>query len=167
MTGITIPKRPTWNGKTAATITEQARSHAYIYGPRDFPTGLSAGAGWATTPESQNDYGGGGYSLINGNGSWQEWNLGVLKAGTWSVGFWASRGTDRGIIQWSMNGTNFGSTLDRYNNASQQNAPIIDTTVNLIGTGLYTLRMTITGKNASSTDYKIYTHLIALDRTGA
>lgn len=167
MPGIPLVKKPTWQGKTAALVSEQARSHVFIYAPRDFPTDLSAGASWNADPADSGDYGGGGYSVIQGNGSWQEWNIGNLKAGTWNIGFWASKGVSRAIFQFSINGTNLGAAQDRYNNALLQLAPVVDIPFTLLASGLCVLRMTNTGKNAASSGYDTVVHLITLDRTGA
>jgi len=75
-----------------------------------------------------------------------------VTAGTYQVQMEYKGLTSRGILQLSVDGTNLGSTLDQY--ASGQTYPTTTFgTVTFSSAGTHTVKLTVTGKNASSSGY--------------
>jgi hypothetical protein len=76
----------------------------------------------------------------------------LLKAGTYDVFVLGITANNRGIIDWSMDGSNFISGQDWYNGSDQYN--IIKTgTVTIADDGRHLLKATVNGKNGSSSNY--------------
>ncbi len=75
-----------------------------------------------------------------------------VTAGTYQVQMEYKGLTSRGIQQLSVYGSNQGSTLDEYS-AGQTYPTTTFGTVTFSSTGTHTIKLTVTGKNASSTGY--------------
>lgn len=98
------------------------------------------------------------------DGDYQEWVVN-LAAGTYTLTSVYVRGTDRGIVRWSLDGTSLG-TIDNYGSA-QNNTVTEITGITVAADGNYTLRAAVDGKNASSTDYRSTQQSVTMTRTGA
>ena len=86
-------------------------------------------------------------------GQYVTFTVNVATAGTYDVRYSTKEYSTRGIAQLSINGTNVGAAQDQY-------APCCGTYVtydlgnyNFTTVGNYSFKFTVTGKNASSTDY--------------
>jgi hypothetical protein len=86
-------------------------------------------------------------------GQYVTFTVNVATAGTYDVKYSTKEYSTRGIAQLSINGTNVGAAQDQY-------APCCGTYVtydlgnyNFATAGNYSFKFTVTGKNASSTDY--------------
>ena len=97
---------------------------------------------------------GGKWVLLSatGTGQYIDYAIPSVAAGTYQVQMeWKGLGS-RGILQLSVDGTNLGSTLDQYSSSA-----IYPTTtfgnVTFASTGTHTIRLKVTGKNASSSGY--------------
>lgn len=110
----------------------------------------SRSSGWAR--ETYNGYIGGTtlYS-DNANGRWVEYQV-WIPAGTWSFDLLSYRFSSQGIVDISLDGSEVGS-IDLYSGSSQLNYKSTATGIVVPETKIYTLRMTVDGKNASSSSY--------------
>ncbi|HTB81299.1 MAG TPA: chitobiase/beta-hexosaminidase C-terminal domain-containing protein [Opitutaceae bacterium] len=77
-----------------------------------------------------------------------------MVAGTYQVQMEWKGNNSRGIVQLAVDGTNVGPTLDQY--ASGQTYPTTTFgTVTFASAGTHTVKLTVTGKNGSSSNYQI------------
>lgn len=97
-----------------------------------------------------------------GPGAWLEVVLPNVPADTYSVRLVHARNLNAGIAQVTVDGTALGTPIDFYDPAS----PLWTSTVlgvrTFTSTGDRTLRLTVTGKNASSTGHKVTLDAIVL-----
>ncbi|HTQ31741.1 MAG TPA: chitobiase/beta-hexosaminidase C-terminal domain-containing protein [Opitutaceae bacterium] len=97
---------------------------------------------------------GGKWVVLSANaaGQYIDYAIPSVNAGTYQVQMeWKGNNT-RGTLQLSVDGVNLGSTLDQY--SSGQTYPTTPFgTVTFSTTGTHTVRLTVTGKNASSSGY--------------
>ncbi len=85
-------------------------------------------------------------------GQYIDYAIPSVAAGTYQVQMeWKGNGS-RGTLQLSVDGTNLGSTLDQYS-AAQTYPTTTFGNVTFGSTGTHTIRLTATGKNASSTGF--------------
>jgi hypothetical protein len=75
-----------------------------------------------------------------------------LTAGTYTLDLSTRLGTDQGKIQFSMGGTDFGALLDLYNGFGVTLNHRI-TGIAVASSGVKSVRLTVNGKNASSSNY--------------
>lgn len=76
----------------------------------------------------------------------------LLKAATYDFEVLGTTDSNRGLIDWSMDGTNFVTGQDWYS-ASRVNNVVKTGTVTIASDGRHLLKLTINGKNASSSSY--------------
>jgi hypothetical protein len=87
-----------------------------------------------------------------GTGSWMEFTTTTVQAGTYSVQMMWKGNNNRGTLSLKVDGTQVGGTLDQY--ASTQTYPTTTFgTVTFSTGGTHKVRLTVTGKNGSSTGY--------------
>jgi hypothetical protein len=77
-----------------------------------------------------------------------------VTAGTYQVQMKWKGNTSRGILQLSVDGTNVGPTLDQYS-AAQSYPTTTFGPVTFSATGPHTIKLTVTGKNGSSSNYQL------------
>jgi len=87
-----------------------------------------------------------------GTGSWMEFTLPNIPAGTYSLKMKFKGNTNRGQLSLKVDGTQLGGTLDEYSSAQTYPEQTFGT-VTFSSTGNHAVRLTVTGKNASSTAY--------------
>jgi endo-1,4-beta-D-glucanase Y len=110
----------------------------------------------------------GAWSLFNGNstGDWVQFTVPNVPAGTYSLRIDFKKNNNRGIIQVSVDGVNLGSTIDQYASPSvyTSSAP---GNVTFATAGNHTIRLTVTGKNASSSSFTVAADVFTLTPTSA
>ncbi len=90
----------------------------------------------------------------NGTGQYIDFTIPSTPAGTYQIQMEWKGNTSRGTLQLSVDGANVGSTLDQYSAAqSYPTTPFGNVTFS--STGTHDVRLTVTGKNASSTAYQL------------
>ncbi len=75
-------------------------------------------------------------------------------AGTYQVKMEWKGNTSRGILQLSVDGKNVGGTLDQYSTAQSYPTTTFGT-VTFASAGTHTIKLTVTGKNSSSSAYQL------------
>lgn len=90
----------------------------------------------------------------------------LLDAGTWTATLIHNKGTNNGQAQHVLGGTTLG-TLDHYNGSALTNVVTEYTGITVAAPGWYDYTATVTGKNASASNYFCQYELITLRRTGA
>ncbi len=94
-------------------------------------------------------------------GQWIEFTLPSVPAGTYSVQLRDKHHNNRGILALRIDGVQIGSTLDQY--ASPATYPTTTFgNVTFASAGSHALRLTVTGKNAASTNFSLSADRIAL-----
>jgi hypothetical protein len=94
------------------------------------------------------------YPDVPAVGDWIELSIPSIEAGTYNLTAVQKTNSDRGIVQVSVDGVNIGS-VDSYQSTPFYQVPFQVGTVTFETTGTHTLRYTVTGKNASSSGYKV------------
>jgi len=85
-------------------------------------------------------------------GSWMEFTTGTVQAGTYSVKMMWKGNNNRGQLSLKVDGTQVGGTLDQY--SSGQTYPTTTFgNVTFGSSGTHKIRLTVTGKNSSSSNY--------------
>lgn len=118
----------------------------------NLPVALSSGV----SKETWNDgASGGGWVkvLSDSTGDYAEFTANVPSAGNYQVITGYRSGSTRGTAQLAINGTNHGSAIDMYGSAATFKET--STTVNFSSAGSKKFRYTVTGKNASSSNYQL------------
>lgn len=100
------------------------------------------------------------------DGDYIEWNV-ALAAGTYTFTVIHVKTTNCAIAAFTLDGTSMGATLDLYAASPTFNNVASRTGITVASPGNHVLRMTATGKNASSTDYAMSTQWFTFTRTGA
>jgi len=90
-----------------------------------------------------------------------------ISAGTYSISLYAANRKIYGIYSLSVNGTQIGSTTDFYSSASSDTWASSTVGTATIASGTSTFLFTVTGKNASATDYDAKIDYILLTATTA
>ena len=85
------------------------------------------------------------------DGDWIEWARCGTGTGTYTVAVVALAGANQGKFQMSLNGSNIGSLQDGYN--ASNTVTTFSVTGQSLTAGLQTIRLTLNGKNASSSSY--------------
>ncbi len=112
------------------------------------------GSGATTSVQTDVNSSGGKWVELAGNsvGDSITFTTPSIAAGTYQLQMEYKGLTSRGILQLSVDGSNVGGTLDEY--ASGQTYPTTTFgTVTFGSTGTHTIKLTVTGKNASSSGY--------------
>jgi polygalacturonase len=129
-------------GSTPQTLSFEAESITYT------PNGATASV------QTDANASGGKWIQLSSTaaGQYIEYTLPNVPAGTYSVQMSSKTNNNRGILQLSVDGTNLGSTLDQYVYPSVYPNTTFGT-VTFSSTGNHVVRLTVTGKNASSSGY--------------
>jgi hypothetical protein len=131
-------------GGGGTTVSFEAESLTYT------PSGATASV------QNDTNSSGGHWIELAGNsvGDSISYAIPSVTAGTYQVQMEWKGNNSRGIVQLSVDGTNVGPTLDQY--ASGQTYPTTTFgTVTFSSAGTHTVKLTVTGKNASSSNYQI------------
>lgn len=108
---------------------------------------------------------GGGYlNSVDADGTYLGWKV-CVAAGTYTLTLVYPKTTTRGKLQMSVDGVDVGTLLDAYNGSTTYNNVHTATGIALTE-GPHTVRITVNGKNASSTGYRIGAQWLSLERTG-
>jgi hypothetical protein len=99
-------------------------------------------------------------------GSWMQFTLPNVPAGTYSIQLAYKTNANRGKATFLVDGVTVGGTLDQYASSGTYPTATIGT-VTLGTTGNHTFRMTVSGKNASSSGYTLSADKITLTPTTA
>jgi hypothetical protein len=86
-------------------------------------------------------------------GSWIQFTLPVAVEGTYNIKMYFKGNSSRGICEGSVDGVNMG-ICDQYSSSSTQQIEF-DMGNKVLTTGNHTIRFTVTGKNAASSNYKL------------
>jgi hypothetical protein len=130
---------------TASTVTVEAESLSRT----------SSGA--STSLQSDTNSSGGTWVSLDSTdntGDYVEFTTGTINAGTYSVQMMWKGNTTRGILTLKVDGTQVGGTLDQYS-SSQTYPTTTFGTVTFASSGTHKVRLTVAGKNSSSTNYNL------------
>lgn len=136
---------------TAATLAWEAESLSFT------TSGVSG------TIDTDASASGGARVTLNatGTGSWLQFTLPNVPAGTYQLKLAYKTNNNRGQCSFQLDGSAVGGTLDQYaSSATYPTATIA--TVTFAADGSHTFRMTVTGKNASSSSYTLSADKITL-----
>lgn len=135
------PNRGAYNGSAVGIVEIESMTRS------------SSGA--TTTVISDSDAGGGSYVRLNsdGTGDYVEFT-GSIAAGVYELHLRYKGYTNRGQHSVSVDGVAVGGMIEQYN-ASSVFATAVVGRVSVATTGSHTVRLTVTGKHASATDYQI------------
>jgi polygalacturonase len=120
-------------------------------------------SGVGTTLQTDANASGGQWISLNATstGSWMEFTLPNVPAGTYSVQLAYKTNNNRGQSTFKIDGTSLGGTIDQYASSSTYPNTTIGT-VTFSSTGNHAFRMTVSGKNASSSSYVLSADKITL-----
>jgi hypothetical protein len=125
------------------------------------------GSGASTAMQNDTSATGGTWLALLADGAGDSLTLTTpsLAAGTYSVSLRYKAHSARGILQASVDGANVGSTLDQY----AATAGFMSRTFGSVtlGAGAHTLRLSCTGKNASSTAFTLSADTVTFTLTGS
>jgi hypothetical protein len=150
---------PTWDQDTGSSS-----NHVNVYGLLSGGSALNFEAesltytpnGATASVQTDVNSSGGKWVVLSatGTGQYIDYAIPSVAAGTYQVQMeWKGNGT-RGTLQLSVDGSNLGPTLDQYSAAqSYPTTPFGNVTFS--STGTHTIRLTVTGKNTSSTSYQL------------
>lgn len=149
--------------------TSYAPTDALLPGVVDVPPYLySADSGtvtWVASIHSSRMWGGHLAEITSSANWWIEWSV-WLPAGTFDLGIVAFLGTNYGIVDFTLDGSPIG-TVDFYDPVGASNALKTLSGISVGATGLHTLRLTCTSKNASSSNKFIGLNWMQFVRTAA
>ena len=155
-TNTPVPGQPTPTPTATPTPTITPTPGGGVNGGTFEAQNLSPTSSGASTAMQNDAAATGGTWLAltaDGVGDWMQFTTPAFNAGTYSVTLRYKRHNNRGILQASVDGTNLGGTLDQYNAAP---ALVTHTFGNVtLGNGTHTVRLTVTGRNASSGAYTL------------
>jgi hypothetical protein len=116
-----------------------------------FTSSIAGAAGTNTDANAS----GGKYIFFNatGAGDWIQFTLPGANAGSYDVKMGCKTYTARGTLSLSIDGVTVGSNFDEYSSGSGY--PTHDFGNATLGSGNHTIRLTVTGKNSSSSAYTI------------
>jgi hypothetical protein len=138
-------------GSVAPTLTWEAESLTRT------TSGVSA------TNDSDSAASGGSRVTLNATntGSWVQFTLPNVPAGTYSLRLAYKTNANRGRATFQVDGATVGGTLDQYASSSTYPTATI-ATVTIGTTGNHTFRMTVASKNSSSSSYTLSADKITL-----
>lgn len=127
---------------------------AYVFAESESLAFTFSSAGTAGT-NIDSKASGGEYIYLNATavGDWIQFTLPNANAGTYDVKMACKTYTARGTLSLSIDGVTVGSNFDEY--SSSTGYPTHDFGNATLGSGSHLLRLTVTGKNASSSAYTI------------
>jgi hypothetical protein len=158
----TVTQTATATSTATGSCTSATTSEAEV-----LPRSCSGGAGCSVSADLS-DSGGQHVNFTTSSstavGDYQEYTLPSVAAGTYTVDFYYTSGTSRGINQASIDGVNIGGPTDEYAGAQayQVVSHLGSTTLTA---GSHTIRFTMTGKNASASWYNCTFDKIVLAQT--
>lgn len=123
----------------------------------------SVSAGWALAMASSY-YGGSTYYSDGTNGRWVEWQV-WLPAGTWSLSAIHYAQSAQGILDLSLDGGASSGTIDCYSAGTVTNNKSTISGISVPTTKIYSVRLTVNGKNASSGGHAAYIMALQFRRT--
>ncbi|HTB80353.1 MAG TPA: chitobiase/beta-hexosaminidase C-terminal domain-containing protein [Opitutaceae bacterium] len=129
---------------TAPTVNFEAESLTYT------------ASGATASVQTDTNSSGGKWIELAGNSTGDNISFAIpsVVAGTYQVKMEWKGNTSRGILQLSVDGKNVGGTLDQYS-AAQSYPTTSFGTVTFASAGTHTIKLTVTGKNSSSSDYQL------------
>ncbi len=131
-------------GGGGTTVSFEAENITYT------PTGATA-----SVQTDVNSSGGKWIELAaTGTGQSISYAIPSVTAGTYQVQMEWKGNTTRGTLQLAVDGTNLGGTLDQYS-AAQSYPTTTFGTVTFSSAGTHTVKLTVTGKNGSSSSYQL------------
>ncbi len=127
---------------------------SYVFAESESLAFTFSSAGTAGTNADANASGG-QYIFLNATavGDWIQFTLPSANAGTYDVKMACKTYTARGILSLSIDGVTVGSNFDEY--SSSTGYPTHDFGNATLSSGSHLIRLTVTGKNASSSAYTI------------
>lgn len=127
---------------TATNYTLEAESMSYT----------TSGTPTVTT-QSDSSASGGVVAYVNatGTGQWAEFTTPSLQAGTYQVKFQYKKNSARGQHTVKIDGTQVGGTIDEYSSSSGYTQVTLGNVT--LASGTHKIRLTVTGKNSSSSSY--------------
>ncbi|HZP59124.1 MAG TPA: TIM-barrel domain-containing protein [Opitutaceae bacterium] len=142
--GITSATYTISTGGGGTTQTYEAENLSYT------------GAGATTSVQTDTNSSGGKWVQLASNaaGQYIDFTLPNVPAGTYQVQLEYKGLTSRGIVQMSIDGTNLGGTVDEYS-AAQSYPTVTIGSITFASTASHDLRLTVTGKNSSATNYYV------------
>ncbi len=113
-------------------------------------------SGATASVQTDTNSSGGKWIELAGNSTGDSISFAVpsIVAGTYQVKMEWKGNTSRGILQLSVDGKNVGGTLDQYS-AAQSYPTTTFGTVTFASAGTHTVKLTVTGKNSSSSAYQL------------
>jgi hypothetical protein len=142
---------------SAAVLTYEAENVAYA----------NSGTG-ATLQTDANCSGGKWVSLDAENtGSWLEFTLTSVPAGTYTVQMSYKTNNNRGQLTTRIDGATFGGTLDQYAALPSVYPTATLGTVNIATTGDHKIRLVVSGKNSASSSYVLSADKFTLTSSGS
>ena len=142
-------------GGGGTTVSFEAENLSYT------PSGATASA------QTDANSSGGHWVLLSGNsvGDNITFSIPTVQAGTYSLQMeWKGLGS-RGILQFAVDGTNLGPTLDQYSSSATYPTTTFGT-VTFASAGTHTIRLTVTGKNSASSGYGLSADKFVFTATG-
>lgn len=127
---------------------------SYVFAESESLAFTFSSAGSAGT-NSDSNASGGEYIYLNATavGDWIQFTLPNANAGTYDVKMACKTYTARGILSLSIDGVTVGSNFDEYSSSSGY--PTHDFGNATISSGSHLIRLTVAGKNSSSSAYTI------------
>jgi hypothetical protein len=142
---------------SAATLAFEAESLAVT----------TSGAG-TTLQNDANTSGGHWRSLdATGTGSWMEFTLPNIPAGSYTLSMAYKTNNNRGQLSLKVDGVQIGGTLDEYQALPSTYPTRTFGTVNIAVTGDHKVRLTVTGKNSASSNYVLSADKFTLVDSGS
>ena len=112
-------------------------------------------SGPTVTKQSDPNASGGVVTYFNATrtGQWVQYTMTSLPAGTYQINYQYKHNSSRGQHNLTIDGTQVGGAIDEYSTTSGYTQATVGTIT--LSAGMHTIRLTITGKNASSNAYAI------------
>lgn len=161
-------RAPRWGaGSTKVATPAVPRRHINWLMSKSIPDAYNVpGENYDPTRGFDDGLGSGGFVDMNPQNSWWEWELGYLKAGTWTISVWAVKDDNRGIATFQVNGATV-ATIDLYAAANDYPGTYSSTTFVLASDQDVRFRVTNPTKRAAAIGYQISIRVMSLDRTAA
>jgi hypothetical protein len=139
---------------TSATYTITSSTPPTVNFEAESLTYTASGA--TASVQTDTNSSGGKWIELAGNSTGDNISFAIpsVVAGTYQVKMEWKGNTSRGILQLSVDGTNVGGTLDQYS-AAQSYPTTTFGTVTFASAGTHTIKLTVTGKNSSSSAYQL------------
>jgi hypothetical protein len=113
-------------------------------------------SGTSATTDTDAAASGGARVTLNATntGSWVEFTTPSVPAGTYQVKLGYKTNNNRGQLSLKIDGTQLGGTLDQYASSASYPENTFGT-ITFSSAGTHKLRLTVTGKNSSSSSYTL------------